>query len=220
MSQKLTSAQHPNENQTGVTRRSKLVIVGDCSVGKSSIGLRFTAGIFRPEQERTLGAVFLQRRVRADETLIHLDIWDTAGQERFRSLAPMYYRNAHAAIVVYDVTRRDTFKPALTWVNEIRRASPNAVVALAGNKSDLSDGREVYSEEAEAFAQENGLLFMETSAKTGLNIDELFLAIAEGRPKKDPNEVPKKQEDCTVKNDDGQVSVHQGQGNHKRFGCC
>jgi GTPase SAR1 family protein len=99
----------------------------------------------------------------------------------------MYYRGAQAAIVVYDVTNQDTFSRAKNWVKELQRqASPNIVIALAGNKADLSNKRMVDFEEAQAYADDNGLLFMETSAKTAMNVNEIFLAIAKKLPKSDP----------------------------------
>lgn len=99
---------------------------------------------------------------------------------RYHSLAPMYYRGAQAAIVVYDITNQDTFGRAKTWVKELQRqASPNIVIALAGNKQDLANKRMVEFEEAQTYADENGLLFMETSAKTAMNVNDIFLAIGE-----------------------------------------
>ncbi|CAK9301704.1 unnamed protein product [Gordionus sp. m RMFG-2023] len=96
----------------------------------------------------------------------------------------MYYRGAQAAIIVYDITNYDSFVRAQNWVKELQRqASPNIVIALAGNKTDLADKRVVDSEQAQAFADENGLLFMETSAKTAINVNEVFLAIAKKLPK-------------------------------------
>lgn len=97
---------------------------------------------------------------------------------RYHSLAPMYYRGAQAAIVVYDITNQDTFGRAKNWVKELQRqASPNIVIALAGNKQDLANKRMVEFEEAQTYAEENGLLFMETSAKTATNVNQIFMAI-------------------------------------------
>nr|CAD7603808.1 unnamed protein product [Timema genevievae] len=117
-----------------------------------------------------LSAAFLTQTVCLDDTTVKFEIWDTAGQERYHSLAPMYYRGAQAAIVVYDITNQDTFGRAKSWVKELQRqASPNIVIALSGNKADLANKRMVEYEEAQAYAEENGLLFMETSAKTAMN---------------------------------------------------
>jgi len=162
----------------------KLVLLGDSAVGKSSLVLRFVKGQFHEYQESTIGAAFLTQTVVVDDTTVKFEIWDTAGQERYHSLAPMYYRGAPAAIVVYDITYPETFARAKSWVKELQRqASPNIVIALVGNKLDLSSKRAVSSEDAQAYADENGLLFMETSAKSGLNVTEVFTAIAQKLPK-------------------------------------
>lgn len=162
----------------------KLVLLGESAVGKSSLVLRFVKGQFHEFQESTIGAAFLTQTVVLDDTTVKFEIWDTAGQERYHSLAPMYYRGAQAAIVVYDITNADTFTRAKTWVRELQRqARPDIVIALAGNKSDLGSRRTVEYEEANAYAEENGLLFMETSAKNANNVNEIFLAIARRLPR-------------------------------------
>merc|ERR1712099_160027 len=113
-----------------------------------------------------------------------MGIWDTAGQERFRSLEPMYYRGASAAVVVYDQTNAVTFDRAQAWVREVMQTStnPNIVIALAANKADLADKRQVPFEKAETFAESEGLLLMETSAMSGKNVARLFESIAEHLP--------------------------------------
>merc|ERR1711916_349755 len=144
----------------------KLVLLGESAVGKSSLVLRFVKGQFHEYQESTIGAAFLTQTVAVDDVTVKFEIWDTAGQERYHSLAPMYYRGAQAAIVVYDITNADTFQRARSWVKELQRqANPNIVIALAGNKADLASKQQVDTNEARAYAEENGLLFMETSAK-------------------------------------------------------
>ncbi|XP_044739662.1 ras-related protein Rab-5C [Chrysoperla carnea] len=182
------TAQRPNGTPQGKILQFKLVLLGESAVGKSSLVLRFVKGQFHEYQESTIGAAFLTQTVCLDETTVKFEIWDTAGQERYHSLAPMYYRGAQAAIVVYDITNQDTFGRAKTWVKELQRqASPNIVIALAGNKADLINKRMVEYDEAQQYAEENGLLFMETSAKTAMNVNEIFLAIAKKLPKNDQN---------------------------------
>jgi len=164
----------------------KLVLLGESAVGKSSLVLRFVKGQFHEFQESTIGAAFLTQTVVLDDTTVKFEIWDTAGQERYHSLAPMYYRGAQAAIVVYDITNADTFTRAKSWVGELhRQARPDIVIALAGNKSDLGSRRTVEYEEANAYAEEKGLLFLETSAKNANNVNEIFLAIARKLPRED-----------------------------------
>ena len=167
----------------------KLVLLGDTAVGKSCLVVRFVRDEFFPFQEPTIGAAFLTQTVNVDNVTIKFEIWDTAGQERYRSLAPMYYRGAGAAIVVYDITNRDSFNGAKSWVKELqRRGDPNVVIALAGNKCDLEDNRQISREEAEEYAVENNLLFMETSAKMALNVREIFESIGHKLPKGAPVE--------------------------------
>merc|ERR1711998_410823 len=166
------------------TFQFRLVLLGDSAVGKSSLVLRFVRGQFFEYQESTIGAAFLTQTVALNDTTVKFEIWDTAGQERYHSLAPMYYRGAAAAIVVYDITNRDTFQRAKQWVKELQRqGNPNIVIALAGNKVDLSSKRKVETEEAQAYADDNGIMFMETSAKTAHNVNELFVSIAKRLPK-------------------------------------
>eukprot|EP01114_Cavostelium_apophysatum_P003638 TRINITY_DN1369_c0_g1_i1.p1 TRINITY_DN1369_c0_g1~~TRINITY_DN1369_c0_g1_i1.p1 ORF type:complete len:209 (-),score=39.47 TRINITY_DN1369_c0_g1_i1:59-685(-) len=162
----------------------KLVLLGESAVGKSSLVLRFVKGQFLEFQESTIGAAFLTQTVCLSDTTVKFEIWDTAGQERYHSLAPMYYRGAQAAIIVYDITSSESFEKAKNWVKELQRqGNPNIVIAIAGNKIDLAQNRKVKTEEAQAYAEENSCLFMETSAKTASNVNELFVAIAKKLPK-------------------------------------
>jgi Ras-related protein Rab-5C len=151
----------------------KLVLLGEAAVGKSSLVLRFTSNEFQENKEPTIGAAFLAQKCEVGDRTIKFEVWDTAGQERFHSLAPMYYRNAQAAIVVYDITNKvrcaagclgwsagqrptrsgvgprfqESLVRAKSWVKELQRqASPNIIIALAGNKLDLASQRQVESE--------------------------------------------------------------------------
>ncbi|KAF4693263.1 Ras- protein Rab-5, variant 2 [Perkinsus olseni] len=159
----------------------KLVLLGDASVGKSCIVVRFARGEFYEYQEPTIGAAFMTQTVSPfpdSPVQIKFEIWDTAGQERYRSLAPMYYRGAAAAVVVYDITSRESFEGAKRWVNELRSShNPDVVIAFCGNKSDLAVEREVPTQRGAEYAQENNLLFVETSAKTGENVHHIFVEI-------------------------------------------
>ncbi|KAL1613554.1 Vacuolar protein sorting-associated protein 21 [Diplodia seriata] len=222
----------------------KLVLLGEAAVGKSSLVMRFVNNDFQENKEPTIGAAFLTQKCNLPTRTIKFEIWDTAGQERFASLAPMYYRNAQAALVVYDITKASSLTKAQHWVAELQRqASPGIVIALVGNKADLveadsgdadaeeiasptaaetpadsaegagaegaaegeadgegaaaeapaapaaadeddndSDARKVATKTAKAYADEESLLFFETSAKTGQNVAEVFTAIANAIP--------------------------------------
>lgn len=190
------------------TTNVKLVLLGEAAVGKSSLVLRFVSDEFQENKEPTIGAAFLTQKCQLSNRTIKYEIWDTAGQERFASLAPMYYRNAQAAVVVYDITKPASFIRARHWVNELKaQGSPNIVIALVGNKFDLtheeegsepgevqpdaedddsevgaSAGRKVAFADGQKLARDEGLLFFETSAKTGLNVRKIFLAIADKIP--------------------------------------
>ena len=162
----------------------KLVLLGDSAVGKSCLVVRFVRDEFFEYQEPTIGAAFLTQTVTLPDATVKFEIWDTAGQERYRSLAPMYYRGAAAAIVVYDITKKDSFKGAINWIKEIqKRGDPNVVIALAGNKADMEGKRKVQYEEAQQYANDNEIMLMETSAKTAHNVRNLFVEIAKKLPK-------------------------------------
>lgn len=162
----------------------KLVLLGESAVGKSSLVIKFGKGTFTDNRESTIGAAFIAQSVYLEDrnTTVRFEIWDTAGQERYKSLAPMYYRNANAAVVVFDLTSSQSLTRAKAWVRELRlRADENTVIALAGNKVD-ADNREVSKEAAMDYAANEDLLYFETSAKTGENVTEMFRAIAEKMP--------------------------------------
>lgn len=166
----------------------KLVLLGESAVGKSSLVLRFVKDQFDDYRESTIGAAFLTQTIALDDTTtVKFEIWDTAGQERYKSLAPMYYRNANCAVVVYDITQASSLDKAKAWVKELQRqANENIIIALAGNKLDLvteqPDKRAIPTADAQAYANEANLLFFETSAKTAENVKELFTAIAKKLP--------------------------------------
>ncbi|XP_034590471.1 ras-related protein RHN1 [Setaria viridis] len=160
--------------------QAKLVLLGDLGAGKTSIVVRFAKGLYYECQESTIGAAFFSQVMSLDEATVKLDIWDTAGQERYHSLAPMYYRGAAAAVVVFDITSTDSYMRAKRWVDELQRqGNPHLVMALVGNKVDLEERRQVGTQEAMDYAEANGLLFTETSAKTAQNVSELFHELAE-----------------------------------------
>ncbi|CAI9101234.1 OLC1v1038508C1 [Oldenlandia corymbosa var. corymbosa] len=157
----------------------KLLLIGDSGVGKSCLLLRFADDSYSESYISTIGVDFKIRTVEQDGKTIKLQIWDTAGQERFRTITSSYYRGAHGIIVVYDVTDRESFNNVKQWLNEIDRyASENVNKILVGNKSDLTEKKAVSYEEAQAFADEIGIPFMETSAKNASNVEQAFMAMA------------------------------------------
>eukprot|EP00798_Chlamydomonas_sp_ICE-L_P021017 gene21017-27882_t len=148
-------------------------------VGKSCLLLQFTDKRFQPVHDLTIGVEFGARMINIDNKQIKLQIWDTAGQESFRSITRSYYRGAAGALLVYDITRRETFNHLVSWLEDARQhANPNMTIMLIGNKSDLTHRRAVTTEEGEQFAKEHGLIFLETSARTAHNVEEAFINTA------------------------------------------
>lgn len=163
----------------------KLVMLGASGVGKSSLALRFVKDFFDEDHQSTMGACFLIKEVHVDNVIVKLEIWDTAGQERYQSLAPLYYRSAEAAIIVYDATNYSSFSKAKIWVKELKERSDVCVIILVSNKMDLPDKKRVNTEDAMDYADNERILFMEASAKTGHNVQEIFNTIAQKLPKVD-----------------------------------
>lgn len=143
--------------------------------------MRFTSDQFSHVHDLTIGVEFGARVVKVEDKQVKLSVWDTAGQEAYKSITRSYYRGAAGALLVYDVTRRQTFEQVLSWLEDARlhSSSSEMVVVLVGNKSDLEHRRQVPREDGERFAAQHGLMFIETSAKESLNVDEAF-ALASG----------------------------------------
>ncbi|VDC06678.1 unnamed protein product [Peniophora sp. CBMAI 1063] len=168
---------------SGTLKRTKIVLLGDQSVGKTSLITRFMYDTFDNTYQATIGIDFLSKTLYLDDRTVRLQLWDTAGQERFRSLIPSYIRDSTVAIVVFDITNRQSFMSTTKWIDDVRSERGNDVmVVLVGNKADLSDKREVTLEEATAKAQQLNIMFMETSAKAGHNVKSLFKKIAMSLP--------------------------------------
>ncbi|KAK3739919.1 hypothetical protein QZH41_004930 [Actinostola sp. cb2023] len=154
----------------------KFLVIGSAGTGKSCILHQFIEGKFKQDSSHTIGVEFGSKIINVGGKSVKLQIWDTAGQERFRSVTRSYYRGAAGALLVYDISSRETFNSLTNWLTDARTlASPNIVIILVGNKKDLDADREVTFLEASRFAQENDLIFLETSALSGENVEEGFL---------------------------------------------
>lgn len=154
----------------------KVLLVGDSSVGKSAIMMRFTDDNFFDGHVSTIGADFKTKKVTVSGKKIALQLWDTAGQERFRTMTNAYYRGAHGLFIVYDITNRESFEHVKSWLEEVRRCTDSSVsVMLLGNKSDLNEKRSVSLHEVYAFTKKHNLSYLETSARDATNIGKAFL---------------------------------------------
>ncbi|CAL1615190.1 unnamed protein product [Knipowitschia caucasica] len=158
----------------------KTILVGDSGVGKTSLLVQFDQGKFIPGSfSATVGIGFTNKVVTVDNLKVKLQIWDTAGQERFRSVTHAYYRDAHALLLLYDITSKSSFDNIRAWLTEIHEyAQSDVVIMLLGNKTDMAGERAIRREEGERLAREYSVPFMETSAKTGVNVELAFTAVA------------------------------------------
>ena len=156
----------------------KLVVVGDSGVGKSQLLSRFTNDEFDLDSKSTIGVEFSTRQIEHDGKTIEAQVWDTAGQERYRAITAAYYRGAVGALLVYDITKRDSFENCERWLKELRTHGDAQVVAmLVGNKGDLKHLQAVLTDDAKSFAEQNNLAFIETSALDATNVDLAFETI-------------------------------------------
>jgi len=205
----------------------KYIIIGDAAVGKSNLLLRYTHGQFKPEYQLTIGVEFGAKNIQINNKIFRIQIWDTAGQENFRSITRAYYKNSVCALVVYDISSRDSFNNVSTWVEDCKNQSPKTIfMALVGNKSDLEDKRAVSYEEGKDFADKNEMMFFETSAKTGVNVDEIFSQTANEIGKKiDQGYYDLDNDTCGIKKgiNRSNQEVHLGGNQNNRGnspGCC
>lgn len=159
----------------------KVVVLGSQGVGKTSLVVRYIGKMFSHHISPTVGASFFSCTINVDDTRVKLQVWDTAGQERFRAMAPMYYRNANAALLVYDITQKATFNSVKTWVRELKRnVEEPLVLCVVGNKTDLEVMREVSRDEAMEYAHSIAASYFEASALNDCGIDDVFLCCAAG----------------------------------------
>ena len=221
----------------------KIVLVGESGVGKTSIISQFVDQIFEEGLQTSTGGSFSSKTLTFNNgKTIKLEIWDTAGQERYRALTKIFYTNALAAVLVYDITNKRSFEEIKTfWIKQLREFGPeNIIVAVAANKSDLLDMEQVNEEEARNFAKENNALFFETSAKNGLGVNELFLglgkkfngydeniSIKEGINEKSDDKSKDENRISEINNNDKNDTIklnkaknNENIGNRNKKGCC
>ena len=173
----------PKEEEKVKTLETKIVLLGDVSVGKTSIASRYCKNSFNDYHINTIGGAYQQQKVVLDNgNMVKLHIWDTSGQERFRAMTNLYYRDAQVAILTYDVTNEQTLDNLQYWLDELndKVGQDNMLLFLAGNKIDVeASGKKVPTSKGKQFAEEHNMIFYETSAKTGAGVKELFQAIAQ-----------------------------------------
>ena len=192
----------------------KIVVLGDISVGKTSILSRFRYGVFEPEYMPTLGIDFFSQNLFYEDKTIRLILWDTAGEERFRSLIPSYLKNADCIIIVFDITNKDSFNSLNKWLTDSKNnASEGTIYIICGNKSDLKEKRTVNENEIDEYIKKNELIYVECSAKNGEGIKDLFNTVA-----KNLGEVNFAKSDYAVnvdiKNDVNGVKTEQSKSNY------
>ncbi|XP_057315156.1 ras-related protein Rab-8A-like [Hydractinia symbiolongicarpus] len=163
----------------------KLLLIGDSGVGKTCVLFRFSEDAFNSTFISTIGIDFKIRTIDLDGKKIKLQIWDTAGQERFRTITTAYYRGAMGIMLVYDITNEKSFDNIRNWIRNIEEhAAADVEKMILGNKCDMNDKRQVSTERGQALAVEYNVKFMETSAKTSINVEEAFISLARDIKKK------------------------------------
>ncbi|XP_069687085.1 ras-related protein Rab6 isoform X2 [Periplaneta americana] len=194
-------------------RKFKLVFLGEQSVGKTSLITRFMYDSFDNTYQATIGIDFLSKTMYLEDRTVRLQLWDTAGQERFRSLIPSYIRDSTVAVVVYDITNANSFHQTSKWIDDVRtERGSDVIIMLVGNKTDLSDKRQVSTEEGERKAKELNVMFIETSAKAGYNVKQLFRRVAAALPGMDSteNKPPEDMQEVVLKDTPNEVKSQEG----------
>jgi small GTP-binding protein len=183
-------------------RKFKLVFLGEQSVGKTSLITRFMYDSFDNTYQATIGIDFLSKTMYLEDRTVRLQLWDTAGQERFRSLIPSYIRDSTVAVVVYDITNANSFNQTNKWIDDVRTERGNdVIIMLVGNKTDLADKRQVSIEDGEKKAKDLNVMFIETSAKSGYNVKQLFRRVAAALPGMESSSERQQQEQNIVINE-------------------
>ena len=197
----------------------KLLLIGNSSVGKSSLLVRFVDDVWEENFVPTIGVDFKLKTLDVNGKKVKLQIWDTAGQERFKNITASYYRGGNGVLVVYDITDRDSFTNLTSWLIEIEKnANKNVFKLLIGNKNDLESERKVTTEEGKEFADSNGMKFIETSAKTADKVYEAFELLTQEIIKNNLN----KDKVITNKGTERKIELNKGADLNKKKekGCC
>jgi len=167
----------------------KIVLLGEANVGKTSIVHRFVENKFRGNYKATLGVNLLKKEVDlGDDGLVSAQIWDLGGQENFKSLRKLYLEGSNGALIIFDLTKRKTFEKLDEWIQDFRKARGDEPTILIGNKNDLKNKIKITDDEAQAYAKENNMEYISTSAKTGENVEEAFKNLTKLIIKKHVNE--------------------------------
>ena len=195
----------------------KVLLLGNSDVGKSSLLLRFVDSIWNDSFVPTIGVDFKVKTVEIGDKKVKMQIWDTAGQERFRNVVSTYFRGSNGILLIYDITNKESFKNLESWLIEIEKsASENVLKILIGNKCDLESERGITKEEGQAFANRNGMQFIETSAKMDTNVSEAFLTL--GKLMIEFNSAPKPFPQ--KKSENKVLSASAGKDLKTKKGCC
>ena len=158
----------------------KIILIGDSTTGKTNILSKYLYDKFDRNTKATIGMELGNKSFKINNDNVNCQIWDTAGQERYRSMTKAYYQGALGALIVYDITRRNTFENVENWLSDLKKCADNKVsIILLGNKNDLEEEREVKTEEGELFAKDNNIAFLETSALNGKNIEIVFKTLVD-----------------------------------------
>ena len=196
----------------------QILLLGDMAVGKTCLINRYTNGVFKEEYISTVGFDYYTKQEEINNKTVQVKLWDTAGQERFKTLTPSFLRNAEGVIIVFDVTSQDSFDNVKGWINSIKSNLGEKIIPIiiVGNKIDMENMREISKEDGKKIASENGFKYFETSAKTGIGVDEAIKEIVNQiLDIQDKNEDEKVDERPSFK-----IKKDNNKDNQKKKGCC